>query len=76
MTPPMLGTRDVLVLAARPFTIHGDEYLELAVRPTDTPADGDGVLRVPAHAWKAPPAPGDRVRLTFLMGQVTRVDAL
>ncbi|HEX8324191.1 MAG TPA: hypothetical protein VF595_09785 [Tepidisphaeraceae bacterium] len=72
LQPPMMGTWDVLVLAARPFSIHGDAYLELAIRHSA----GDLTVRVPAHAWSTPPTDGDRVRLTFLMGQVTRVETL
>lgn len=72
LQPPMLGTWDAIVLAARPFSIHGDSYLELAVRT----AEGESTVRVPSHAWTTPPADGDRVRLTFLMGQVTRVESL
>ncbi|MDB5325551.1 MAG: hypothetical protein JWM57_1120 [Phycisphaerales bacterium] len=70
--PPMMGTWDVLVLDARPFSIHGDSYLELTIRHPQ----GDLTVRVPAHAWKVPPAGGDRVRLSFLMGQVTAVQAM
>lgn len=70
--PPMMGSWDVLVLDARPFSIHGDSYLELAIRHPE----GDLTVRVPAHAWTTPPVQGDQVRLTFLMGQVTTVQAL
>ena len=68
----MIGQWDVTVLAARPFEIHSDRYLELAVRNDS----GDAVVRVPEHAWTRPPQAGTRVRLTFLMGQVTKVEPL
>jgi hypothetical protein len=74
----MVGSWPVEVRAVQPFTIHGDLYFELDVARTDEPAvTPDGRVRVwtfrgPAHA--APdgaPRVGDRLVLTFLMGQVT-----
>ena len=71
--PPMVGTWTVQVHAVRPFTIHGDLYYELLVTRTDDPAAGDAgfQLRVPQHAIAGEPTIGQRLTLTFLMGQVT-----
>jgi hypothetical protein len=72
LQPPMMGSWDVLVLAVRPFEIHGDRYVELAIRADE----GELVLRVPEHAYLTPPKVGERVRLSFLMGQVTALEVL
>ncbi|MDB5296298.1 MAG: hypothetical protein JWO31_2281 [Phycisphaerales bacterium] len=71
MSMPMVGSWVVVVNAVRPFAIHGDGYLELHVT---NEADGSQhLVRVPGHATAGPVAAGDRVTLTFLMGQVTEV---
>ena len=68
----MVGSWSVEVKAVRPFTIHGDVYYELHVVRLDDPA-GQSVLavRVPRHAVDSEPKAGDRLSVTFLMGQVT-----
>lgn len=68
--PPMVGTWEVGVLSARPFTIHGDLYYELHATKDDLPGQAL-VLRVPQHAIAGEPRAGQRLTLTFLMGQVT-----
>ena len=70
MPPPMIGDWIVKVTAVRPFTIHGDLYFELHVVEPEDAAQMTAV-RVPQHAIASPPREGDRIRLTFLMGQVT-----
>jgi hypothetical protein len=71
MQPPMVGSWSVLVHSVRPFTIHGDLYYELTVQ-----REGDAstavILRVPQHATAGEPIAGERLTVTFLMGQVTR----
>ena len=69
MQPPMIGSWDVTIHAIRPFTIHGDLYYELHVTRAEDPQQALAV-RVPQHACDQL-NPGDRVKLTFLMGQVT-----
>jgi hypothetical protein len=71
----MTGSWVVEVKAVRPFTIHGDIYWELTVvRDEDA---GTGILlRVPLHAARAEPMAGQRLSVTFLMGQVTGVKAV
>ena len=71
MTPPMIGNWSVDVKAVRPFTIHGDLYYELHVVRTEEASGQLLALRVPQHATQGEPAPGDQLRVSFLMGQVT-----
>jgi hypothetical protein len=71
MTTPMMGAWPVEVRAVKPFTIHGDLYYELHVVRTDVPAETMTALRVPQHATAGEPKVGDRLKVTFLMGQVT-----
>ena len=72
MQPPMIGNWLATVVAAKPYSIHGDNYVELHVAREE----GDTVLRAPAHAFTTPPAVGQSVEITFLMGQVTAVVVL
>jgi hypothetical protein len=71
MNAPMVGNWQVEVKAVRPFTIHGDLYYELHVVRRDDPGGQMLALRVPQHATRGAPQPGDRLEVTFLMGQVT-----
>ena len=68
----MVGNWSVLVHNVRPFTIHGDLYYELTVERTDEPGAGL-LIRVPQHAVAKEPIAGQRLIVTFLMGQVTKV---
>ncbi len=69
---PLAGSWTIRVDAARPFTIHGDLYYELGGTRVDDPgAVGPVVLKVPRHATAGEPTAGQRLRVTFLMGQVT-----
>jgi hypothetical protein len=70
--PPMIGTWSVLVQSVRPFTIHGDLYYEVIGQRVDdssTPVQ----LKIPQHAVADAPAVGQRLVVSFLMGQVTGV---
>lgn len=69
----MMGSWPVRVMAARPFTIHGDLYFELQVVRLDQPSPPETgfLLRIPQHAIAAEPTPGQTLDVTFLMGQVT-----
>jgi len=67
----MLGDWAIEVLAVRPFTIHGDLYYELQAVRTDDADKSPCVLRVPQHAVAGSPMVGQRLVVTFLMGQVT-----
>ena len=71
MNVPMVGSWVVDVRAVRPFSIHGDLYYELHVVRTDDPSGQMMALRVPQHATAGAPREGERLSLTFLMGQVT-----
>jgi hypothetical protein len=68
----MIGNWSVLVHNVRPFTIHGDLYYELTVERIDEPGAGL-LIHVPQHAATKEPLPGQRLTVTFLMGQVTKV---
>jgi hypothetical protein len=67
----MVGSWSVLVLSVRPFTIHGDLYYELTAQRPEEPSTAV-ILRVPQHAVASEPVAGQRLTVTFLMGQVTR----
>lgn len=71
MPLPMIGTWNVIVNTARPFSIHGDAYFEVHV--TNVADQTDHLVRIPAHAIGGTPEPGSLATLTFLMGQVTEV---
>ena len=74
LSTPMVGTWTVDVKAVKPFTIHGDLYYELHVTRDEQP-DQVLALRIPQHApTNGEPRPGQRLVLTFLMGQVTKAE--
>jgi hypothetical protein len=67
----MIGSWQVQVHGVRPYTIHGDLYYELQVTRLDADESNGYAVRVPQHAVAQPPAPGNKLSLTFLMGQIT-----
>lgn len=67
----MIGSWQIEVFGVRPYTIHGDLYYELQVRRLDVNEENGYAVRVPQHAVAQPPVIGDRLNLTFLMGQIT-----
>jgi hypothetical protein len=71
MQTPMVGSWSVEVKAVKPFTIHGDLYYELHVVRMDDPINQLLAIRVPQHAVAQPPEAGQKLSVTFLMGQVT-----
>jgi hypothetical protein len=71
MPPPMIGSWSVEVMGVRPFTIHGDLYFEVVVEEPEAAGRMIG-LRVPQHAIDGEPRVGERLVVTFLMGQVTQ----
>ena len=71
MPPPMIGSWSVEVRGVRPFTIHGDLYFEVVVEEPEAAGRMIG-LRVPQHAIEGEPIVGERLVVTFLMGQVTK----
>jgi hypothetical protein len=74
--PPMIGSWQVLVHSVRPYTIHSDLYYELQVTRVDVAEPHGYAVRVPQHAATQPPQVGDRLELTFLMGQITSAKML
>ena len=73
---PMTGSWSVQIVAVRPFAIHGDVYWELTATRIDVPTTGQVLLRIPQHAAKTAPAEGQKLIVSFLMGQVTATAAL
>ena len=71
MNAPMVGNWSVEVKDVHPFTIHGDLYYELHVTRLDDAAAQVLAVRVPQHAVSGTPKAGDKLAITFLMGQVT-----
>ena len=71
MQTPMVGSWSVEVKAVKPFAIHGDLYYELHVVRLDDPVNQLLAIRVPRHAIAQTPEAGQRLAVTFLMGQVT-----
>ncbi len=71
MQLPMTGSWSIEVKSVRPFAIHGDIYWDLLATRIDMP--GELSLRVPQHATKVEPAAGQRLKVSFLMGQVTTI---
>ena len=67
----MIGSWQVQVHAARPFTIHGDLYYEMMVERLDAPSETGFTLLLPQHTIAAEPQPGQKLEVTFLMGQIT-----
>lgn len=78
MPLPIAGEVEVVVEAANPLSIHGDLYVDLAVR---VPGDSNATMvRVPAHVFAAGddgsrrvPEVGARLILRVLLGQVDSV---
>jgi hypothetical protein len=70
----MVGNWSILISEVRPFTIHGDVYYEVQAVRIDDRSNVGLVLRVPEHACKTPPVPGQNAAVTFLMGQVTGLE--
>ena len=74
MNAPMVGSWSVEVKDVKPFTIHGDRYYELQIVRLDDPTPQLLVIRIPQHAIKEVPKAGDKLAVSFLMGQVTGVE--
>jgi hypothetical protein len=72
----MIGSWQVQVHGVRPYTIHGDLYYELQVTRLDANEPHGYAVRVPQHAATQQPQPGDRLEITFLMGQITAAKPL
>ncbi len=86
---PFAGAITARVLRVAPVSIHGDVYFDLLVEPEADPAGAGGAplppvpegqiltlaLRAPMHSTPDRQAPevGRRVRVQFLMQQVTGI---
>ena len=68
--PPFVGDIAAEVVHVAPVSIHSDVYYDLILR--HAPDSDQGLrIRAPAHACPRPPKPGDRVRISLLLGQVS-----
>ncbi len=73
---PMMGSASFVVRGVKKADIHGDVYYDTALSPLDEPARDPVALRLPSHLILDPPAPGDELEITFLMGQPSVVKRL
>ncbi|MBX9738077.1 MAG: hypothetical protein K2X32_14235 [Phycisphaerales bacterium] len=76
---PLAGDIEGLVISATPVAIHGDRYIDLMLQtPEQEGTDHATRLRVAEHAIAPGTAltPGRRVRVSFLMQQVTAIEGL
>ena len=83
MPLPSIGTITATVVGVSSASIHGDVYYDALVVPEGTPlspeASEDEIravaqhVRVPNHLLGSggPPRPGERLGLTFLLGQLS-----
>ena len=76
---PLAGSIEAVVLGVASASIHGDVYFDLTLQ-TDEQAQSNRAMQVraPQHACEGgtPPRPGLRVRVSFLMQQVTGVEEI
>jgi len=75
---PLIGDFNGTVVGVGAASIHGDRYYDLLLVPGGAPMPtGEAAIRaaavharLPAHLCPRLPAPGDRVKLSMLLGQV------
>ena len=79
---PTFGTIEGTIVGVSPASIHGDIYYDVLILPFGSPLaehlseaairDASCHARIPSHLLGGGPipSPGDRVRLTILLGQV------
>ncbi len=76
---PLAGQIEGLVISATRVAIHGDRYIDILLQTREQEGTDQATrLRVAEHAIAQGTvlAPGRRVRVTFLMQQVTAVESL
>jgi hypothetical protein len=61
-----------IVRAARALDIHGDRYVDVTVTTEEAP-EAPRTGRVPASECPPDLAPGDRVRVKFVMGVMVKI---
>ncbi|MFK7959358.1 MAG: hypothetical protein AB8G96_02445 [Phycisphaerales bacterium] len=67
---PMIGTGAGRIEAVRSVDLHGDRFLDLAVRPDGMAGDAPPrVVRISEQSCGQIPAVGDHVRIELLLGQ-------
>ncbi len=80
--PPMLpiaGSIEAVLVQVTSASIHGDVYFDLVLQTDDMAQEDRAVqVRAPQHAVEggAPPEVGSRLRVSFLMQQVTGVEVV
>lgn len=72
----MMGSASFVVRGVTRASLHGDIYYDTALSPRDEPDKNPVALRLPSHLLLDPPAPGDELEITFLMGQPSVVKRL
>ncbi len=75
----LTGSIEARVLEVSSVSIHGDQYADVLIQTDEQVARNEASrVRVPSHAWPngRMPTTGQRVRIEFLMQQVTSVRVL
>lgn len=67
----MIGSWTIQVSAVKPFSIHGDLYYEIQGARVNDSSREVFSLKLPQHAARGVPQPGQTLLVKFLMGQVT-----
>jgi hypothetical protein len=72
---PMFGKLSGTVVGVAQASIHGDVYYDIALE-TKAPPARPQAIRLPSHLCGHAPAVGDRLEISFLMGQANGVTFL
>lgn len=75
---PLIGQMHAEVVAVQSTSIHGDIYYDMIARLRQVDAGEDDAaqdarVRVASHLCEREPVAGDRLTLSFLMGQINGV---
>jgi hypothetical protein len=76
---PLSGSIEAVVLGVASASIHGDLYFDLVLQTDEMAREDRAVqVRAPQHVMEGgqPPGLGTRLRVSFLMQQVTGVEVV
>lgn len=76
---PIAGSIEAVLAHVSSASIHGDVYFDLVLQTAEMAREDRAVqVRAPRHAVEGgqPPEVGSRVRVSFLMQQVTGVEVV